>query len=286
MSSTSPSYPLAVKAAVAEGYRDVAPGWRTWRQAFEIAGADVTRALLNASCPTPGMRVLDIACGAGEPAIAIGPLVAPGDVVAIDLVPEMLQSAAANAARAGCSNISFIEADAEALPFGSESFDLVTCRAAIMHFPDPMRALSEAHRVLRPGGRAVFTALGPAAETPALLATIGVLLRHVPRAPTPRPGPDIYRFGVAGELSALFDAAGFRDVHEEIFTADCPWPGTAEHFWGALPDHAWRLRELIQSLAPDVRDRVAAEAIAALRQHERNGTLHLTAPTVIAAGAR
>lgn len=286
MSSTSPSYPLAVKAAVAEGYRHVAPGWRTWRQEFEFAGADVTRALLSASGPEPGMRVLDIACGAGEPAIALGPLVAPGDVVAIDLVPEMLQSAAANAVRAGCSNITFIVADAEALPFGSECFDLVTCRAAIMHFPDPIRALSEAHRVLRPGGRAVFTALGPAAETPALLATIGVILRHVRQAPTPRPGPDIYRFGVAGELSALFNAAGFRDVHEKIFTADCPWPGTAEHFWCALPDHAWRVRELIESLAPDIRERVVSEAIAVLRQYERNGKLHLTAPTVIAVGTR
>jgi ubiquinone/menaquinone biosynthesis C-methylase UbiE len=62
--------------------------------------------------------------------------------------------AAANAAQAGVS-IEFREGDAAALPFSEDSFDLVVCRAAFKNFSDPLGAVREMHRVLRPGGNAL-----------------------------------------------------------------------------------------------------------------------------------
>jgi len=147
-------------------------------------------------------------------------------------------------------------------------------------------ALPEAYSVLRPGGRAVFSALGPAPESPAIMTTIAIILRHIPSTPNPTSELDMYRFGVPGTLSTVFGSAGFREVQEEMFSVPCLWPGNAAHFWQALPDHGWRVNELIESVPPEGRQRVTTEIVAALRLYEREGMLHLTAPIVIASGQR
>jgi ubiquinone/menaquinone biosynthesis C-methylase UbiE len=276
----------AAKRTVADGYRAVAPGWDRWRLEFELAGAAQTTAVLSASRVRPGIAVLDVGCGVGEPALKLASLVAPGQVVAIDLVREMTTSASAAAARMGLSNITFKVADAEALPFPDGSFDLVTSRAAVMHFPCPAVALAEARRVLRPGGRSVFTALGAPGETAAVLATIGVIRNYAAPRRSARHVPDVYRFAVPGALSRLFGQAGFRNVHEELLVAHSVWPGNASQFWEALPDHAWGLKELIRRVAPELRIQLREEAIAALRSNEVDGALVLRTPTVIVSGDR
>jgi ubiquinone/menaquinone biosynthesis C-methylase UbiE len=94
--------------------------------------------------------VLDVATGAGHTALAFAPHVA--HIIATDLTPEMLHKTAELAAQRGLSNIETRPADAEALPFDDASFDLVTCRIAMHHFPTPRQALAEFARVLKPGG--------------------------------------------------------------------------------------------------------------------------------------
>jgi len=277
----------AAKNAVATGYRQVASGWHKWRRQFHIAGAAVTNCVIEESHVTSGMRVLDLACGPGESAWMLIQLVGPtGLVVGVDLVAEMLPRRSDFEPGAGRTNFTLGVADAEALPFGDRTFDAVVCRAAIMHFPNAAQALRETFRVIRPHGRAVFSALGPPENTPAIMATVGVILRHHICAPDSAPGPDIYRFGKPGALSAALTGACFRDVSEVILTVPCPWPGSAVEFWNALPDHAWRVRELLERLPPKVRQSAAAEAIAALRSYEKDGVLHLTAPIAVASGIR
>jgi ubiquinone/menaquinone biosynthesis C-methylase UbiE len=98
----------------------------------------------------PGWDALDVATGGGHTALALAPHVA--QVIATDLAPPMLVSASQFITAQGVENVDFMLADAEALPFPGERFDLVTCRIAAHHFPDPDRFVSEAARVLRPGG--------------------------------------------------------------------------------------------------------------------------------------
>jgi SAM-dependent methyltransferase len=95
-------------------------------------------------------QVLDIATGGGHTALAFAPHVR--EVVAGDLTPRMLEAAESFIRGQGITNVRFEQADAEELPFAPATFDIVTARIAPHHFPHPRRFVSEAARVLRPGG--------------------------------------------------------------------------------------------------------------------------------------
>jgi SAM-dependent methyltransferase len=115
------------------------------------AAGDDLRRLVELADLRGDEHVLDIATGAGHTALAFAPHVA--DVVASDLTPRMLELAASLAGERGASNVRFIEAQAEQLPFPSQSFDVVTSRVAPHHFADPQAFVRETARVLVPGGR-------------------------------------------------------------------------------------------------------------------------------------
>lgn len=112
-------------------------------------GQDLAR-LVEIARPQPGWVVLDVATGGGHTALKFAPHVSC--VTATDITPRMLGKAEAFVRERGVRNVEFRPADAENLPFDGESFDLVTCRIAPHHFPDPARFVGEGARVLRPGG--------------------------------------------------------------------------------------------------------------------------------------
>jgi len=111
--------------------------------------------LLELVNPQSEWHVLDVGTGAGHTALTFASHVA--HVIASDLTEQMLLKTAELAAAKGLTNIETRAADAEALPFDDDSFDLVTCRLAFHHFPDPHQAINEFARVLKPGGRLGFT---------------------------------------------------------------------------------------------------------------------------------
>jgi len=116
-------------------------------------GASLAR-MVELAEPQSSWTHLDIATGAGHTAFAFAPHVE--SVIASDLTPEMLEVCADHASKAGHDNLTTEIADAEALPFEDGSFDLVTCRIAPHHFPNPTTFVAEVARVLRPGGRFVM----------------------------------------------------------------------------------------------------------------------------------
>jgi SAM-dependent methyltransferase len=110
-----------------------------------------------------GMVVLDVACGAAHASEVAAPHVR--QVVGIDLTPALLAIGADRLRAAGIDNVLLQEGHAAALPFVDGSFDLVFCRTALHHFPDPKRCIQEMARVCRPGGRVVLSdMIAPSAE--------------------------------------------------------------------------------------------------------------------------
>lgn len=101
---------------------------------------------------TRGISVLDCGCGPGSITLSIAPLVAPGKVVGVDFAASQIERSTRSAMSAGIINAAFHRADCYALPFGDKSFDRVFSHALIEHLSDPVRAMREFHRVLRPSG--------------------------------------------------------------------------------------------------------------------------------------
>lgn len=103
---------------------------------------------------TPGLSVLDCGCGPGSLTLGLASRVLPGKVVGIDQDESEIRRALAVAARWRCRNLSFQVADCYSLPFGANRFDRVFSHALLEHLSDPVAALKEMHRVLKPGGLA------------------------------------------------------------------------------------------------------------------------------------
>src|SRR5256885_12337784 len=98
--------------------------------------APLTRALIADTCITQGQSVLDVAGGPGEPSLTIAEKVGPtGSVACTDAVAEMVEAAEREAHRRGTTNVSFGKCMADSLPFGDNSFDVVS-RLGLMFFPN------------------------------------------------------------------------------------------------------------------------------------------------------
>ncbi|MCL4474403.1 MAG: methyltransferase domain-containing protein [Actinobacteria bacterium] len=141
------------------------PGARSAREVFgeradRYAEVDVFseekfyRPLFDAAAPRSGEKVLDLAAGTGLLSLMLAR--AGADMAAADATPEMLAMARERFAAAGKDDISVVETAVPALSFEDDSFDLVVCRLAFHHFPDPAAALADIRRVLKPGGRFVM----------------------------------------------------------------------------------------------------------------------------------
>jgi SAM-dependent methyltransferase len=100
----------------------------------------------------PGMRVLDVGCGPGSITLGLVAAVTPGEVVGVDLQPAQVERAREGARSRALANARFEVASAYELPFPDASFDAALAHVVLMHLREPVRALREVRRVLRPGG--------------------------------------------------------------------------------------------------------------------------------------
>ncbi|MDQ2785173.1 MAG: class I SAM-dependent methyltransferase [Chloroflexota bacterium] len=262
-----------------------AAAWQRWHPILTEWWQSVTDLLIDWTEPAPGMRVLDIASGTGEPALTLAPRVGPnGSITATDVIPEMVAIAKANAAEQGFTNMRCAVADAGALPFADASFDRVTCRFGVMYFPDVPRALREVRRVLRPGGRAIFAVWGPLEQIDYLTSTLSVLLRDHP-SPPPAPDPDAphpLKFARAGTLSTALRAVGFVDVREETQIVPLPWPGTPEEFLGYIRSDMITFDTLLHQI-PAARREAALDAVfTSIRQYDDGECVQFNAAIVVA----
>lgn len=100
----------------------------------------------------PGMRLLDCGCGVGTITLGLAEAVAPGEAVGIDFQAAQVARAQALATERGVTNVRFEVASVYALPFPDGSFDAVFANTLLLHLAEPLRALREMRRVLKPGG--------------------------------------------------------------------------------------------------------------------------------------
>ncbi|HVG91912.1 MAG TPA: methyltransferase domain-containing protein [Alphaproteobacteria bacterium] len=256
-----------------------------WRMQSAAMGTDMTHAIVEAAQVGPGMRVLDIACGTGEPSISLAALVGNGEVVGVDLSPGPLKIAAERAAHRGLTNVSFRQADAHHLPLPDNTFDRITSRLGVMFFSDLPQAAAEMHRVLKPGGKAVLLVWGPM-DQPYFTTTIGTVLRLLPDVVVPESGHAMFALGSTGVLSQTLTQAGFSGVEERLATVPWTWLGTPEEVWEYFQDVTIPFAPLLQSIPAERRAEIDAEVLRSIAPYYDGAAIKFTATVNIAVAVK
>lgn len=192
-----------------------------------------------------GDVVLDLGSGAGFDAfLAAARVGKDGKVIGVDMTPEMIDKAKANAVKAGVQNVEFRLGEIENLPVSDEEVDVIISNCVINLSPDKEKVFREALRVLKPGGRLMVSDL--------------VLLKQLPEVV--RQSVEAYVGCIAGammkdEYLAAINAAGFYDVTvvgEDIYPVELavndPLAWTICSDSGILSDYAKDMSRSVASI--------------------------------------
>jgi SAM-dependent methyltransferase len=260
---------------------DTVAAWARWHPKITAQQVNMREALIQQAQLEPGMRVLELACGTGDPALEIARRVGPeGRVTATDLSAQMLDVCSKNASAAGLANMDFAVADAEQLHFSAGSFDRVTSRLGVMYFVDVQRALAEIKRVLVPGGVVALQVWGPPEESPYFANAVGPFAQRLAPPPPPPDAPSPLRFAAPGKLVDALTAAGFGDTREERRSMVLPWPGPPDELWQHIYDIAIPLRPLFDGLSGVERAAAVAESVAGYAKYYDGRTVNVPASIV------
>jgi ubiquinone/menaquinone biosynthesis C-methylase UbiE len=242
---------------------------RGWERAAARYGVTFARAtqefiapLLDRAAVGPSMRVLDLACGPGLLAAAAAEHGAAP--VGADFSAAMLA-----AARARHPAIPFEEAEAEALPFADDRFDAVLSNFGVHHFPDPARALGEARRVLRPGGRIAFTSWAAPPENRAWKLLFDAIAAYgdLDAAEAPPSGGGLRR---PEDALALLGEAGFVEIAAR--TIERRWPlAMAGDLVAGFREGTARMAALIEAQPAAALAAIAAAIAQNLEPHRDPG---------------
>jgi ubiquinone/menaquinone biosynthesis C-methylase UbiE len=248
-----------------------------WRKQSAAMGYHLTEAIIEAARVEHGMRVLDIACGTGEPSISTAALLrGSGDVTGIDISSEPLKIAAERADERGLTNLKFQQADAHVLPFADESFHRITSRLGVMFFAEPQRALSEMLRVLKPNGTATLLVWGPM-DQPYFQTTIGTVLRLMPGSAIPEEGLKVFSFAEAGALAGALRQAKFSRIDERFVTLPFPWPGSPAEVWEYFQNVAVPFAPVLKSIPEARRAEIDKEVLRKIGSYDDGQTVKFTA---------
>ena len=263
--------PTRYKETTREQWQAAAAAWHRWTPALQTWLGPATERMLDLAGVSVGAHVLDVAAGAGEPAITAAKRVGlTGSVLATDISANILDYAARAAQQQGVANLTTRVMDGENLDLPDNTFDVVMSRVGLIYFPDQQRALGEMRRVLKPGGRIAAMVYATAEQNRFFSIPVSIIRRRA-QLPPPVPGqPGPFSLGGDGVLADSYRRTGFRDVVTESITAPVHMTSAAEcvHFeresFGAL-------HQMMSALSEAERADTWAEIERELRQFEGPG---------------
>ena len=258
-------------------------GWERVAHKYDSVWASLTRQfipyLIGAAQVSPGMSVLDVACGPGYVSAAAKKLGAVP--TGIDFSEKMIAIA-----KAMFPDISFVQGDAQDLPFRDASFDLVFVNFGLLHVSQPETGCAEACRVLKSNGRFAFSVWSGPEENPGAKIVNDAIEAHANLNVDLPEGPPRYLYGEREECRKVLEQAGFDGSSMSYDTRTVEWHlPTASYFFEVERDAGVRTAGLLARQSPERLDaiRIAIEN-GMLRYASRNEfVLPMTARVVVVA---
>ena len=268
-------------------WRESTQYWEKHRQIIRQMFAPVTQALIEEAGIVRGFHVLDVGTGPGEPALTIAELVGnEGRVCGIDPAPEMIAAARRAAAHKKLHSVQFEVSSTENLPFPSETFDAVASRFAAMFFPDPLEAILEVLRVLKPRRRAAFAVWSLADSNPLHYVVTRIFDRYIAPPPLEPDAPDMFRFAAPGKLRTILEQAGAIKPVERLFRFNIEAPISVSDFWQLRLDMSEKLRSRLATFSEETKVQVASEVIDALREYSDEKGMSFPAEVLLVSGTK
>jgi SAM-dependent methyltransferase len=262
-----------------------ARGWGTRADEMRRTTMPVSSWMVEAISPQPGDRVLELAAGPGDTGFLAAELIRPGgELITSDLVPEMLTVAQERAKAMGLDNVRFKQIDAEtSIDIEAASLDAVLCRWGYMLMAEPLTALQETRRVLKPGGRLALAAwTRPEDNLWSALPARELIARGLEERPEPG-APGQFAWAPEGVIGERLEDAGF--VEYEVATVDFAYTmPSLDDWWEGTRDLSMRFAAATAGMD----DATKAEIQAALRESAApftadDGSLTIPARTWVAA---
>jgi SAM-dependent methyltransferase len=249
-------------------------GWEKWDAVIMDQLGPVGAAMIERLGIADDQQHLDIASGTGEPGLTVARLAPHGHVVLTDLAAEMLDIATRRANAQGLTNFETKVCSADDVPFGDATFDTVSVRFGYMFFPDVAKATAEFARVLKPGGRLCSSVWIEPEQNPwTAIVMQAIATESVPAPPDPD-RPNMFRCAAPGYVSALYDAAGLRDIAEWDVDVELVTRSPAE-YWDMISEHVSLAVAALQQVDESARRRIADDVIAKVAPYEKDGKVRV-----------